>query len=516
MSLLAAARTPFAIVMGTLAAVTVSAAPKASVPQPPPPKIEFGLEKAIVWKWWVLPTNPADWALTMEIAGPPKPGAGGAPGAPLVRPGTYEVQRGDALVKIGNKFGVTPEQLKVFNNLKGDLIHVGDLLKIPNLEDIKKMAPPPPPPLPSSPGDKKSSKAAPPPQVVARRELNLESGRNFDTVLMQVFLDREQFATGSIDGRSGPALEKITELYQSTHDGMQDPLALKEKARSVVDDPFAVYTLKAEDFRFIAPPSSAAVVPVSAGGRRSRRSKTPTEPPPTYEELVLSPRLIYRSPWEFVAERFHCEEAFLRSLNSNIKGVPATGVQFHVPNVVPFEVEKVFETAVQPAANPAKPITAAIVGLSRLEVYRSGSLIAVMPVALARPDLRGRGTWTVLQAIPGPRLATLQELKPPPKPSTPSGMAAPLAPVEPPPPPPAPALQNEQYLAAGPNNPVGVVWINLAKSKDGQPLPYGLHGTSIPDRMRTLEGIGGLRLANWDILRAARLLPAGTPLQWKQ
>lgn len=515
MFFLAAARTPFAIAVAAFAAVAVSAAPKASVPQPPPPKIEFGLEKAIVWKWWVLPTNPADWTAAVEIAGPPKPGAGGVPGAPMVRPGTYEVQRGDALVKIGNKFGVTTDQLKVFNNLKSDLIHIGDLLKIPSLEDIKKMAPPPPPPPPSGGGDKKPSKTAPLSQVVARADLNLESGRNFDTVLIQVFFDREQFATGSIDGRSGPGLEKVTELYQNSHDGMQDPLALKEKARSVVADPFAVYTLKAEDFRFIAPPSGAAMSAVASGGRKSRRSKTPTEPPPTYEELVAAARLIYRNPWEFVAERFHCEEAFLRSLNSSIKAVPAVGVQFHVPNVVPFEIEKLFETAVQPAADPAKPITAAIVGLTRLEVYKSGSLIAVMPIGLARPDLRGRGTWTILQAIPGPKLATLQEVKPPPKPSTPSGMVAPLTPVEPPPPPPPPGLQSEQYLAAGPNNPVGVIWINLAKTKDGQPLPYGLHGTSIPDRMRTLEGIGGLRLSNWDIVRAVRLLPAGTPLQWK-
>jgi lipoprotein-anchoring transpeptidase ErfK/SrfK len=79
----------------------------------------------------------------------------------------------------------------------------------------------------------------------------------------------------------------------------------------------------------------------------------------------------------------------------------------------------------------------------------------------------------------------------------------------------APPLEKEQYLAPGPNNPVGIIWINLAKGGSTEPLPYGLHGTGIPARMRTLEGIGGLRLANWDIARAARLLPAGTPLQWK-
>jgi lipoprotein-anchoring transpeptidase ErfK/SrfK len=62
---------------------------------------------------------------------------------------------------------------------------------------------------------------------------------------------------------------------------------------------------------------------------------------------------------------------------------------------------------------------------------------------------------------------------------------------------------------------VGVVWMNLAKAKSTEPLPYGLHGTSIPNRMKTQEGIGGIRLANWDIARVVRLLPPGTPLHWK-
>ena len=55
-----------------------------------------------------------------------------------------------------------------------------------------------------------------------------------------------------------------------------------------------------------------------------------------------------------------------------------------------------------------------------------------------------------------------------------------------------------------------------SKAKSADPLPYGLHGTSIPEKMTTTQSIGGLRLANWDIVRAMRLLPQGTPLQWKQ
>ncbi|HRJ72110.1 MAG TPA: L,D-transpeptidase, partial [Terrimicrobiaceae bacterium] len=47
-------------------------------------------------------------------------------------------------------------------------------------------------------------------------------------------------------------------------------------------------------------------------------------------------------------------------------------------------------------------------------------------------------------------------------------------------------------------------------------LPYGLHGTSIPDQMQSRQSLGGIQLANWDIVRAARLLAPGTPLEWKQ
>jgi lipoprotein-anchoring transpeptidase ErfK/SrfK len=77
-----------------------------------------------------------------------------------------------------------------------------------------------------------------------------------------------------------------------------------------------------------------------------------------------------------------------------------------------------------------------------------------------------------------------------------------------------PPLETELFLAPGPNNPVGILWINLTKFNSSDPLPYGLHGSSIPARMGSLQGIGGLRLTNWDIARATRLMPVGTALQW--
>lgn len=221
--------------------------------------------------------------------------------------------------------------------------------------------------------------------------------------------------------------------------------------------------------------------------------------------------LPYRTPWGFVAERFHCQETYLHTLNAKLPATPGAGSEFQVPNVIPFEIEKAFDEPLQPQVDPENPVTAAVIGLSQLNIYQRGALIAVFPISPARPGLHGRGSWTILDAIPRPRLATLQEQR-----TELTQKSSPTSTVpEPAPSPTESVLSSEQYLAAGPRNPVGIAWINLAKAKSTEPLPYGLHGTSIPDQMNFEQSIGGFRLANWDIARAVHHLPYGTPLEWK-
>jgi lipoprotein-anchoring transpeptidase ErfK/SrfK len=291
-----------------------------------------------------------------------------------------------------------------------------------------------------------------------------------------------------------------------------------------VPNVFAHYKLRAEDFRFIAPPRPETVAPKPSPApsfhRRSGKSPAARSPvavtaimPLTYQQLTEQPMLAYRTPWEFVAERFHCQEAYLHSLNSKLPTTPGIGADFQVPDVVPFEIEKAFDEPLQPQADPKNPVTAAVIGLSQLNIYQSGMLIAILPLSPARPGLHGRNIWTILDVIPRPRLATFQKerIERTQKPSYPNGSKI----QEPTPPPAINVLPSEQYLAAGPRNPVGILWINLAKSKSTDPLPYGLHGTSIPDKMRTEQSLGGFRLTNWDIARAVRHLPSGTPLEWK-
>lgn len=413
------------------------------------------------------------------------------PGA--IPSGEYEVKRGDALAKIARKAEISVDQLKAFNALADDRIRSGQTLLIPTQVEVLAMPPPPPPPPPvAKVVPEKSKKRG---KAVEQAPLPSAADLEAEATLIQVFLDRENFSSGPIDGNTGAVFEHVLSLYHGIHPELTDPAALREKALAVVEHPFTSYRLARSDFRFIQTPKVPAKPPISKG-------KKPAPPvAPTYEEMIAETFSAYGTAWEFVAEKFHCDEAFLRSLNPKIKEPPAVGAEFKVPNVIPFEVEKCFAESAQPAADPAKPVTAAIIGLSRLEIRQSGQLVAVMPVSRTKPDLRGRGTWTILKSIPGPELATRQELSSTPK------TADPIAPIPPP--------TAEQFLAAGPRNPVGVFWIDLAKANSSEALPYGLHGTAIPSRMKTYESIGGFRMANWDIARAVRMLPEGTPLQWK-
>ena len=441
--------------------------------------VEAGLEVAVEWKWSVVPADDPEWGVPL-----PDPLAAKTPGGSGVRPATYEVKKGDALIKIAGKFNMTVPQLKQFNELKGDLIVIGQILRIPTMQELLMMAPPPPDP-----------KKKPVVEVAQADELDLGSDDESElaNVRLQVFLDREGFSPGPIDGESGTTLRMISEIYQRSHTDASSPEFLHSKARAKVERPYTSYVLRMEDLKFIKPPEE---VPKPPAKQRGTKSKAPPPPPLTIEDLLAEGFLGYKDAWEFVAERFHCDEAFLRYLNPLVKGTPGVGTGFQVPDVIPFEIEKALDPPLQPLADPQNPVTAAVVELSRLEITRNGKLIAVMPVGIARPGLRGRGTWTVLDAIPQPRLATRREPR-----------DAPMAALV--------GSGDEEYLACGPNNPIGIVWINLAKSDSTDPLPYGLHGTSIPSQMARRHGIGGFRLTNWDIARAVRLIPAGTALEWR-
>ena len=64
--------------------------------------------------------------------------------------------------------------------------------------------------------------------------------------------------------------------------------------------------------------------------------------------------------------------------------------------------------------------------------------------------------------------------------------------------------QAKAKIPPGPNNPVGVVWIDLSKPH------YGIHGTPEPSRIGKTQSHGCIRLTNWDALALAQAVAPGT------
>ena len=58
-------------------------------------------------------------------------------------------------------------------------------------------------------------------------------------------------------------------------------------------------------------------------------------------------------------------------------------------------------------------------------------------------------------------------------------------------------------IPAGPNSPIGVVWIDLSKEH------YGIHGTDHPHQIGRAESNGCIRLTNWDAARLAQMVDPG-------
>ena len=60
-------------------------------------------------------------------------------------------------------------------------------------------------------------------------------------------------------------------------------------------------------------------------------------------------------------------------------------------------------------------------------------------------------------------------------------------------------------IPPGPNNPVGVTWIDLSKEH------YGIHGTPEPSKIGKTQSHGCIRLTNWDVTTVSQAIAAGVP-----
>ena len=274
---------------------------------------------------------------------------------------------------------------------------------------------------------------------------------------LQIFLDNSDFGPGKIDGEMGEFFRKALIHYKKAHD-MPQTGAVDQWLLDQVPETFTSYTIPPEAEKFVGPTSNKP------------------------SEQAKLKGLKYGSLLEFVAERFHSAEAFLRKLNpgANLDGLKP-GDTVKVPNVLPFKIEDLHEGFA--ATNPAFANRKVYIDTKErfLLIYDDKQLVAEFPITPGSTTLPAPiGLWKILG------IATLPVFR------HDEGVLN------------HGVKSSEFYdLPPGPNNPVGVLWMGLNKPH------VGVHGTNNPETIGRAASHGCIRTANWDAARVKELVTVG-------
>lgn len=284
-------------------------------------------------------------------------------------------------------------------------------------------------------------------------------------VKAQILLDRAGYSPGEIDGRHGDNFVKALAAFQVDHGlpstGELDQASWDVLAGTTQEPVVTDYEITRQDLR----------------GPFTKRIAA------KFEAMAHLRRLNYRNVQEELAEKFHISPELLRAMNPRER-FKKRGGTIAVAAVAQPDLALVKANRHAPQLGSATRLEVDKDKLTLRAFDATGKLLRFFPASVGsedKPAPTGRLEIERVNLRPDYTYNPKYAFK---------GVKA----------------KHPFTIAPGPNNPVGLVWIDL--NAEG----YGIHGTPDPSRISKRYSHGCIRLTNWDALTLATLVRQGVPV----